>query len=94
MMWVRSRYDRLGGMRYIELFALASDYPELWFVENVEFKPEDHRLDINLNFKSGRLTASETDGYHRSLAGTKVAPQSKTMIAAAGTMECEPARAT
>lgn len=40
-------------MKDIELFTLALGLSEPWIVENIEFKPEEHRLDIYIGFKSG-----------------------------------------
>lgn len=49
-------------MKDVELFALALGLSEPWIVENIEFKPTEHRLDIQLGFKPGsRFTCFSCD---------------------------------
>lgn len=40
-------------MKDVDLFALALGLSEPWIVKSTEFKPEEHRLDINIDFKPG-----------------------------------------
>jgi len=57
-------------MRDVDIFALALGLSDPWIVEKTEFKPEEHRLDIYIEFKRGSQFKCPSCDYHGSAYDT------------------------